>query len=719
MKNSIKIALAGNPNCGKTTIFNHLTGTRQHVGNYPGVTVERKTGFFNIGDLAVEVVDLPGVYSLANSSPEEKVAFNELMTGDIDLVLNVIDSGNAQRNLYLTTQLTELDIPMILVFNMIDDATERGLSFNFKMLSGFFGAPIIPTIGSSGTNLEKLNAAISEAAAAETPRRPVKPKYGPVTDMAIHALSEEVEGRQPAHTGKLPPRYFAIKLLENDPIISAMPEFDGLGEEAAKWRDRIAQRNGINSETLMADVRYGVISGACREAITLGNERRRQLSDSIDRFVTNRFLGVPVFLLMMYLVFMFTFSLAEYPMGWIESFFMWCAETISAVWPAAALPFLRRMLIEGVIGGVGGVLIFLPNILLLFLAIAFLEGTGYMARAAFITDGFMHKFGLHGKSFIPMLLGFGCSVPAVMATRTIDNRCDRLTTIMIVPFMSCGARLPIYSMMIPAFFPKEFQAFTMWLLYIIGVVIALLTALLLKSTLFKSDGEVFVMELPPYRMPTLQSILILMWENTAMYLKKAGTVILLASIILFIINSYPEKSGLAAQYEAEIAAVAAQPELTEQDRLDRTAKLRAAEKSEALSYSLAGRIGRGLEVVLKPAGFDWKIGSALIGAFAAKELFVAQLGILYAVGDSDTESGAEHLQKELARSYTPLQAFCIMLFCLLTVPCIATLAAVRKESGSWLFVGAQLALYTTVAYLVALIVFQAGTLLHIGTGLVG
>ena len=709
-----RIALAGNPNCGKTTIFNRLTGTRQHVGNYPGVTVERKTGVCRIGDFRAEIIDLPGIYSLSSSSPEEKVAFQELLNDDIDLILNVIDAGNAQRNMYLTTQLTELDIPMLLAFNMIDDAEKQGLVFDFGKLEQFFGAPIVKTIGSSGVGLEELKSAICAIRDNPSPRRPVKPKYGPKTDEAIRALTAGIAALNLPETRRIPARYFAIKVLEDDPAICSRPGFEPFCREAGEWRRQIAARNGINSRTLMADVRYGVIAGACREAITISSDRRRQLSDVIDKYVTNRFLGVPIFLLMMYLVFEFTFTLGQFPMDYLEMFFGWLGESVTAIWPAGHGEFLRRLIVEGIIGGVGGVLVFLPNILFLFLAIAILEGTGYMARAAFVMDGFMHMFGLHGKSFIPMLIGFGCSVPAVMATRTIDNESDRRTTIMVVPFISCGARLPIYSMLIPAFFALKYQALVMWILYLIGLVVALGCALALKSTLFKGEGEVFVMELPPYRLPTLRSILILMWEKTSLYLQKAGTLILLASIILFVINTFPEKSDYSKDYDAAIEQVQ-NSSLAEAEKTMAVSTLEAERKGEALEYSIAGRIGKGLETVMKPIGFDWRVSSALIGAFAAKELFVAQLGILYSVGDSEAAEGT--LQRALRNSYTPLQGFCIMLFCLLTVPCVATMAVVRRESNSWKFMFGQILLFTVIAYTITLIVFQTGSLLNIGTSI--
>ncbi len=716
-KHRYRVALAGNPNCGKTTIFNMLTGTRQHVGNYPGVTVERKSGICNIGDFQVEIVDLPGIYSLSNSSPEEKIAFRELLYGGIDLILDIVDASNAQRNLYLTTQLAELDLPIVLVFNMMDDAEERGLHFDFEKLRSFMGASIVPTVGSTGEGIEELRNEIRRIAHCTDIPRPIKPKYGPKTDQAIRALSSEVAKLTPSQFKMLPARYIAIKLLEDDPEICACPEFESLLSIAQTWRRTITARNGINSSTLMADFRYGVISGACREAVSLGNRRRRQLSDSIDRFVTNRFLGIPIFLLMMYLVFSFTFTIGQYPMNWLEDLFQLLGNWVNASWPEGQSELLRALLVDGVIGGVGGVLVFLPNILLLFIAIAFLEGTGYMARAAFVMDGFMHRFGLHGKSFIPMLLGFGCSVPAVMATRTIESERDRLTTIMIIPFMSCGARLPIYALIIPAFFAPQYQALVMWLMYVIGVVVALSGALLLKSTFFKGDGEVFVMELPPYRMPTLRSVLIQMWERAVLYLQRAATLILLASIVMFLITTFPVKQNFSQNYVEQIAQVDSSTVLSEEQRSEQISFLNGQMQSEKLQYTVAGRIGKGLAVVLRPLGFDWRVSSALIGALAAKEIFVAQLGVLYSIEGADEYS--DSLRVQLRRAYSPLQAFCIMLFCLLTVPCIATVAVVRRETNSLKLALLQVAGFILTAYVLTLIVYQTGMLLHFGTNLLG
>ncbi len=682
MKKHYKIVLAGNPNCGKTTIFNALTGTRQHVGNYSGVTVERKSGMLPLADMTVEVIDLPGIYSMSSSSPEEKVAFEELAAGDIDLILNVIDAGNCQRNLYLTTQLAELNYPMILVFNMIDEAYERGMEFDFGKFERFFGTLTITTVGSKSEGIADLKAMIAEALLDPDKREPVKPGYGQLPDAMIAELTVAVDGHLPVKYQHLPPRYFAIKLLDDDAMFVRAPEFVHLAPRLEEMRKIIATRSGVNSQTLMADRRYGVIAGACREAISISNQKQRQVSDWIDKVVLNRFLGMPIFLLTMYLVFVFTFSFSEPLMELLEGFFNVLTNAVNGLWPQGHWEYVRMLITDGIIGGVGGVLVFLPNILLLFLAIAFLEGTGYMARAAFVMDGVMHKFGLHGKSFIPMLLGFGCSVPAIMATRTIESERDRLATIMVLPLMSCGARLPIYSLFIPAFFPEKFQALMMWLIYVIGVLLAVLIARLLKSTLFKGDEEVFVMELPPYRMPTFGSLLLHMWERAIMYLKKAGTVILLASVIMFVINTFPQKMQISNPQEAKL---------------------------EQLEYSLGGRIGKKLEVVLAPLGFDWRVSSALVGAFAGKELFVSQLSIIYSTADDDQAS----LRQLLQQNYSKLQAFCIMLFCLISMPCIATVAVVRRETNSWKLAMLQIAGLTMLAYGITLVVYQVGKLLFL------
>lgn len=710
MKRSFKIALAGNPNCGKTTIFNLLTGTHQHVGNYSGVTVERKIGVCRMGEIKIEIVDLPGIYSLSSATAEERVAFSELMAGDVDLILDVIDSGNAQRNLYLTTQLAELNLPMILVFNMIDEARDRGLVFNFPILERFFGAPIVEAVGATGDGIDVLKRLLLQKLCSTERNMPRPIDFGNVAMSAIRELSEGIAKLKLPLADRIPLRYLAIRMLEQDDDIRKLPQTETLEPILKKWRKEIYTRFGVSSETYIADCRYGMIAGACREAITEKKQSRHQFSEEIDRIVTNRYLGLPIFFLMMFVVFFLTFQCSIPLMNLLEFGFTKLGDLVNALWPAGRLEYLHSLIVEGIIGGVGGVLVFLPNILILFLAIAFLEGTGYMARAAFVMDGFMHKFGLHGKSFIPMLLGFGCTVPAIMATRTIESERDRLTTILVLPLMSCGARLPIYSLLIPAFFPPFWQAPIMWLIYLIGVVLALLCAGILKSTLFKGEDDIFVMELPPYRMPTLRSILLYMLERTMMYLHKAGTFILTASIILFLFNTLPEKPKemYTKDYAAETVRVEQATNLSEQEKKSRIQTLSAEKEKERLQYSIAGRIGNAMTVVFRPIGFDWKICSALIGAFAGKELFVSQLGILNSFGDA--EENATSLREKLRADYTPLQGFCIMLFCLITMPCIATVAVVKRETNSWKWMFFQMIGLTLLAYLITLAVYQIGLL---------
>ena len=715
MNKVFRIALAGNPNCGKTTIFNQLTGTRQHVGNYPGVTVERKIGRFQLEELSVEIVDLPGIYSLSSSSPEEKVAFQELMSPGIDLILNVVDASIPQRSLYLTTQLTELGIPMLIVFNMMDEAREKGLQFQIRKIEEYFGAEIVQTVGSRGGGMDHLRESIGKALLSEHPHTPATLHYGNAVDEAIAGLVKEIDSNPSHPCGHIPARCIAIKLLENDDSIRQMPEFEPYLPAAEQQRRHLEEKHAIESETFMADCRYGIISGICRSTVKSTPVKRQQISDQIDKVMTSKFIGLPIFFLIMLLTFWFTFTCAQPFMDLIEALFRKLTDGVNAVWPEGKLDFLRALLADGIIGGVGGVLVFLPNIVFLFLAIAFLEDSGYMARAAFVMDGFMRKFGLHGKSFIPLLLGFGCTVPAIMATRSIESEKDRMTTIMVLPLMSCGARLPIYSLIIPAFFVPRYQAWVMWLIYLIGVVIAMIGARLLKSTLFKGDGEVYIMELPPYRMPTLKSILIHMWERSAMYLRKAGTIILAASIVLFIANTYPKKESFSTDYSARIQQIELNTALSKESKEEQCIALEEQKKAEELAYTISGRVGKALEPVFRPLGFDWKISTALIGALAAKEVFVSQLGILYAVGDADETSTP--LKEHLVENYTPLQGFCIMLFCLLSIPCMATIAIVRRETNSWKMAMGQAAGLLLCAYLLTFLVYQIGSALRIGTSL--
>ncbi len=514
--------------------------------------------------------------------------------------------------------------------------------------------------------------------------------------------------------GKYDLHWLALKLLENDKELRAKFTSTEINEQIEKSAKRIEKMLGEHPETAIAGRRYGFISGACQEAVRSTIEIRHTISDRIDSVVTNRVLGLPLFLGLMYLVFQLTFTLGEPPMGWIEYYFKWVSATVKAGWPDGSESLVKSLLVDGVIGGVGGVIVFLPNILLLFLAIAILEDTGYMARAAFIMDRLMHKIGLHGKSFIPMLIGFGCSVPAILATRTLENRRDRLTTMLVIPLMSCGARLTIYALIIPAFFPQVWHAPMLWIIYIIGILLAVVSAKFLRSTVFKGESVPFVMELPPYRMPTLKGVLIHMWERGWLYLKKAGTVILGISILLWAMTTFPGlPEAESARFETSRQAVKS-GKAGEEEKTVQLSSIDHLEAQTALRHSAAGRIGNALEPILRPMGFDWKIGTALIGAFAAKEVFVAQLGIVYSVGEADEES--EPLRNKLKETYTPLVGFCIMLFCLISAPCMATIAVTRRESGSWKWALFQLGGLTLLAYVLTVVVFQVGNLAAIGIG---
>ena len=765
MKKHFKVALAGNPNCGKTCIFNALTGARQHVGNYPGVTVESKSGSFVLNDMEIELIDLPGVYSLSSSSPEEDVVFQELTKPGIDLILNVVDSSIPRRSLYLTTQLAELHIPMLLAFNMSDDAKKKGLKFDIPKLEKYFGSPIVQTVGSRTDGVRPLLSKLAETLPQLENHGVPMLTYGEDIDDAIKAVADRIDALDVEKYKHIPARFFAIKLLEHDTAAMRIPEFKAAHDEVEAQIKHLWDKHAIEADTFMADRRYAMLAGACRDAISMTQEKRREISDKIDAVMTNKFLGLPLFLLIIYATFWFTFTLADPFMGYIEDFFAWLGDTVKAVWSEDALPYLRDLVTDGIIGGVGGVIVFLPNILFLFFAIAILEDSGYMARAAFVMDGVMRKFGLQGRSFVPLVLGFGCSVPAIMATRVIESDRDRKVTVMVLPLMSCGARLPIYALIIPAFFALKYQATMMFVMYLIGVVIALVAARIMKSTLFKGDGEVYLMELPPYRLPTLKSLLLHMWDRGRMYLQKAGTIILATSIILYICNTLPQKpedkfskdyNGMIEKVQTAKALTDAQIKVLEDTKLfndevlaqvrkdkvipadaieelgekelceaqapivklsqelnDEVSKLENEKQAEAMEYTISGRIGHALEPLFRPIGFDWKLTTASIGALAAKEVFVSQLGILYAEGEADEESVP--LREQLASVYTPLQGFCIMLFCLLSIPCLATLAIIRRELNSWKMMFVEAGGLFCLAYVMTFIAYHIGTILNIGT----
>jgi len=680
----ITVALAGNPNSGKTTIFNLLTGARQHVGNYPGVTVEKKEGLCKYAGHEITFVDLPGTYSLTAYTIEEIVTRNFIIEEQPDVVVDVVDASSIERNLYLATQLIEMNVPLILAFNMSDVAEQKGLLFDIEQLSRLLEAPIVPMIGNKGKGKKELLEAIVEIAKNGRGRRIHNIHYGEEIEHELAKIEAMITAKEHHLAEKYGSRWSAIKLLEQDDDIAKKVRSLELIDAVKAGTEHLRSIFVDGPEVVMADRRYGFISGACQETIRTTVELRHNYSDMIDAVVTNRMLGLPIFLILMYLVFMLTFKIGKYPMGWLEMFFEWAGRGIAGLWPAGSESWLSSLLVDGIIGGVGGVIVFMPNILLLFLAIAMLEDSGYMARAAFIMDRIMHKIGLHGKSFIPMLIGFGCSLPAIMGTRILENRRNRFTTIMVIPLMSCGARLTIYALIIPAFFPEKWCGPMLWFIYLIGIVLAIVCIKVLRLTVFKGETVPFVMELPPYRMPTLKSVCIHMWQRGWMFLKKAGTIILAISIVLWAAGSFPKPS------ERSLAGLSS-----------------TDAQQKKLEHSVIGRIGQAITPVIKPLGFDWKIGTALIGATAAKEVFVAQLGMVYAVGSGD--QGSETLREKLQANYTPLTGFCIMLFCLISAPCVATIVMTRQETNSWGWAMFQFFGLTVMAYIITLIVYQIGS----------
>ncbi len=689
-----KIALTGNPNSGKTTIFNNLTGAKQKTGNYPGVTVERITGICNIDGRKIEVIDLPGTYSLSANSPEEIVARDVIITEKPNLVIDVIDSTNLERSLYLAIQLAEIGIPYLLVLNMWDEFETQNMSLDVKKLETTLDTKVICTVGHKHKAVDILKKAIS---AQMNKKSEFIPNYSQTTEQLVDEVATILGDGNVVDN-----RWLALKFIEE--------EGEGVKEYIAS-EDKVGTATMRVNKDKMPDVtaeRYELIGKICKECGLKKKSNKKTLTDKIDSVVTSKYLGIPIFFALMYLVFKLTFVVGDPLMGWIEEGMGALGDLVASFWSEGSESLLKSLLVDGVIGGVGGVLVFLPNILLLFLAIALLEGTGYMARASFIMDRLMKSLGLHGNSFIPMLIGFGCTIPAIMATRTLPNKKDRFTTIMVAPLMSCGARLPIYALMIPAFFVEKHQALVLWCIYLSGIILAIILAKILRSTVFKGDSDTYILELPPYRIPTLKSIMLQMWSRAVVYLQKAGTIILWISIIMWVFITFPQSDKIDQNYEQKVAAIEAQ-QLPESDEGAILEELEMQYQSDVLAYSITGRIGKAMEPVIKPLGFDWKIGSALIGAFAAKEVFVAQLGIVYSVGEVDEES--ETLREKLKSNYSVIQAISIILFCLISAPCMATIAVTKRETNSWKWALIQLAGLTAVAYIISLLVYQIGSLI--------
>jgi ferrous iron transport protein B len=688
------VALAGNPNCGKTSLFNALTGARHHVANYPGVTVEKRSGWCDVDGVRMEVVDLPGTYSLSALSPEERVAEEELGRRP-DVVVVVADSMQLQRSLVIMAQVAQSGANPVLCLNMADEARAAGQRLDVAQMERLLGFPVVETVGHRGDGLQLLKAAIQRA--ARTPVARHKVVLGEDLEGALTVLRPALEA-----LGDRSPDWTALRLLQGDQghteRVLALPGGPAVVEEARRQRARVEAASGTDMAVFVAQRTFGFVDGLLREVRTAPPRvDSRELSDRLDTFLAHPLLGLPVFAVVMYGIFWLTFSLGEYPMGWIESGVHGLAALLSSLWPDGSESVLRSLLVDGVVGGVGGVVVFLPNILLLFLGLSFLEDTGYMARAAFLTDQLMHRFGLHGKSFIPMLSGFGCTVPGIMATRTLENERDRLVTMLVLPLMSCGARLPIWLLLVPAFFPPAWRAPVLWSIYAAGVALALGLALLLRRTILRGDDAPFVMELPPYRLPTPRAVLVKVLERGGIYLRKAGTIILAISILLWAAMSFPKPDAHAVE---QVVAAAQASGLSPQEVEARRAAL-------ALRHSVAGRVGTTLEPVFEPLGFDWRIVTAMIGAFAAKEVFVAQMGIVYSL----TGNPDETLGTQLARDYPPWTGLALVVFLLVAAPCMATVAVTRRESGKWKWALLQFGALTVVGYLLALVVNQVGRFL--------
>jgi len=698
------VALAGNPNSGKTSVFNGLTGSTQHVANFPGVTVERKEGRCRFGSWSWAVLDLPGTYSLSAYSIEEIVARDVLVEERPDLVVDVLDASNLQRNLYLATQLLELGLPLVLAANMLDVAWRRGQRLDLEELGRRLGLPVVAVAGHQARGLERLKAAVAAAleAGPAALAGAAQVDFGPLVEEALAEI-----GAGLARLDGLPRRWLSLRLLEGEArareeVARRLPDSADLLERIAAWQARIERESGQRVELTLAARRHEFIQSLIEACRPVGPDpARRHRSDLTDQLLLHRWLGLPIFLFFMYLIFQLTFSLGELPMGWMETGFGALAAWVDGHWPWQA-PLLKSLVLDGVLGGVGGVLIFLPNIVLLFLGLTLMEDTGYMARAAFLMDRLMQRIGLHGKSFIPLLTGFGCSIPGIMGTRVLENQRDRLLTMLVLPLMSCGARLPIYLLIIPAFFPAHLHARMLFLIYAIGVLLAVGMAKLLRISVLKGEESPFVMELPPYKLPTWKSLGAQVRLRAWLYLRKAGTLILGVSVLLWAMASWPPARHDAAR-QAELAAARAAGDAARVQVLDNQ------RAEEDLRASLLGRVGQALEPVMAPLGFDWRISSSLLGAFAAKELFVAQLGVVYALGE--TAEGSESLRHELRSRYTPLVGFCIMLFALISTPCMSTFAVTAREAGGQRWAWFQLLGLTALAWILTFLVFQLGSAL--------
>lgn len=729
----INVALVGNPNCGKTSLFNFASGAHERVGNYSGVTVDAKEGKAKYEGYEFNIVDLPGTYSLSAYSPEELYVRKQIVQKTPDVVINVIDASNLERNLYLTSQLIDMNLRMVCALNMYDETERRGDNIDYNKLAQLFGVPMIPTVFKTGRGVDLLfhiiiniyegndfldkDGNINPKVAADiaewhkeyennhggdhtddyahgpkpnkTTYRHIHINHGQYVEAGIKMVKDELMRYKEVRT-VYSTRYLAIKLLEMDKDSERFVRSLHDGAKILAKRDKasaqIKEDTKEDSETAIMDAKYGFIHGALEEARYSQGEKEDtyRMTHVLDKLITNKYMGFPIFILILYVMFQATFSLGQYPMDWIEMAFEGLGEWLSATMHDGPL---KDMLIDGVIGGVGAVIVFLPQILILYAFISFMEDSGYMARAAFIMDKLMHNMGLHGKSFIPLIMGFGCNVPAVMATRTIESHKSRIITMLILPFMSCSARLPIYIMIVGAFFAVKYQSMIMISLYVIGIIVAIVVSRVFSHFLVKGEDTPFVMELPPYRVPTAKAMLRHTWEKGKQYLKKMGGIILVASIVVWAMGYFPHYEGISKQEQQE--------------------------------RSYIGHIGKAIEPLFRAQGFTWKLDVGLIAGVGAKEIVASTMGVLYtgdeSVADNENEESSSHYSNlhamMAADGVTPLVAFCFLLFVLLYFPCIATIAAIKNETGSWRWALFTALYTTTVAWVVSAVVYQVGMIL--------
>lgn len=709
----INVALLGNPNCGKTSLFNIMSGGHEHVGNYAGVTVDAKAGSMEYRGYRINLVDLPGTYSLSAYSPEEQYVLRYLREQTPDVIVDVVVASNLERNLYLTTELIDMNRSMVVALNMFDELKKHHIQLNYEHLGKMLGVPIVPTIAATGYGVERLLDTIIDVYEMRQPDvRHIHVGMRPELEQAVRVLNDEFK-THPEVSSHFSPRYLAIKFLEKDPevdrLLSSHEEYAEWSETRDKELQRLASEFDDDVTSMVAAEKYGFIQGALAETQEGGNEQDSKSTRIIDAFVTNKLFGFPIFFIAMWFMFWATFKIGAYPMEWIEAGVAWLSDIVNAHMPGGPL---KDLLLDGVIGGVGSVIVFLPNILILYALISFMEDSGYMARVAFIMDKVMHRMGLHGKSFIPLVMGFGCNVPSIISSRIIESRSSRIITILVVPFMSCSARIPIYVLLVGCFFPS-YGAWIFAVLYMLGILVAVLSARMLRKFWFKSDETPFVMELPPYRMPTARATIRGMWSKASQYIKKMGGLILVASAIIWALSYFPHytaddvPAAYLDQYEKELQTVDA-------DISDRDMKQLALGEYQ-LENSILGNIGRVAEPVMKPVDLDWKATVALLAGLPAKEVVVSTLGVIY-TGDGDDSALLSQRLSTVSpftgkAPFTPLTAFAFMVFVLLYFPCVATLTAIAKETGSWKYAFFSAAYNTTFAWILAMLVVQIGNLL--------